>query len=133
MVSASQGFPQILWNSTVHYRIHKCPSPVPILRQLDTLHKPTYHFLNIHLNIILPSTPGSPKWFLSRRFSPPKPCIRLSSYPYALHAPRISLFSIYDMIYMLTAIGLSPGGSSTVHIYTQTIHRTTQITTEQHK
>jgi hypothetical protein len=32
------------------------------------------------------------------------------------------------MIY-LTAIGLSAGGSSTVHIYTQTIHRTTQITT----
>jgi hypothetical protein len=32
----------------------------------------------------------------------------------------------YDMIYLLTAIGLSPGGSSTVHIYTQTIHRTTQ-------
>jgi hypothetical protein len=33
---------------------------------------------------------------------------------------------IYDMIYVLTAIGLSPGGSSTVHIYTQTIQRTTQ-------
>jgi len=33
------------------------------------------------------------------------------------------------MIYLLTAIGLSPGGSSTVHIYTQTIHVTTQITT----
>ena len=30
---------------------------------------------------------------------------------------------------MLTAIGLSPSGSSTVNIYTQTIHRTTQITT----
>jgi hypothetical protein len=30
------------------------------------------------------------------------------------------------MIYLLTAIGLPPGGSSTVHIYTQTIHRTTQ-------
>ena len=30
------------------------------------------------------------------------------------------------MIYLLTAIELSPGGSSTVHIYTQTIHRTTQ-------
>jgi len=28
----------------------------------------------------------------------------------------------------LTAIGLTPGGSSTVHIYTQTIHRTTQST-----
>ena len=30
---------------------------------------------------------------------------------------------------ILTAIGLTPGGSSTVHIYTQTIHRTTQLTT----
>ena len=40
----------------------------------------------------------------------------------------------YDMIY-LTATGLSPGGSSTVHIYTQTIHRTTQNKQhiEQHK
>jgi len=32
----------------------------------------------------------------------------------------------YDMIYLLIAIRLPPGGSSTVHIYTQTIHRTTQ-------
>jgi len=32
-----------------------------------------------------------------------------------------------ELIYiLLTAIGLSPGGSSTVHIYTQTIHGTTQ-------
>ena len=31
------------------------------------------------------------------------------------------------MIY-LTAIGLPPGGSSTVHTYTKTIHRTTQST-----
>jgi hypothetical protein len=39
------------------------------------------------------------------------------------------------MIYLLTAIGLSPGSSSTVHIYTQTIHRTTQKKQyiEQHK
>jgi uncharacterized integral membrane protein len=33
------------------------------------------------------------------------------------------------LIYLLTAIGLTPGGSSTVHIYTRTIHRTTQLTT----
>jgi len=31
---------------------------------------------------------------------------------------------LYYMIYLLTAIGLTPGGSSTVHIYTKTIHRT---------
>ena len=30
------------------------------------------------------------------------------------------------MLYLLTAIGLPPGGSSIVHIYTQTVHRTTQ-------
>ena len=33
---------------------------------------------------------------------------------------------IYDDMIYLTAIGLSPGGSSAVHIYTQIIHRTTQ-------
>jgi len=32
-------------------------------------------------------------------------------------------------VYLLTAIGLTPGGSSTVHIYTQTIHRITQLAT----
>jgi len=30
------------------------------------------------------------------------------------------------MMYLLTAIRLTPGSISTVHIYTQTIHRTTQ-------
>ena len=32
-----------------------------------------------------------------------------------------------DMIYLLTAVGLTPGGSSTVHIHTQKIHRTQLI------
>jgi hypothetical protein len=32
-------------------------------------------------------------------------------------------FVIYDIRVYLTAIGLTPGGSSTVHIYTQTVHR----------
>jgi len=35
----------------------------------------------------------------------------------------------YDMIHLSTAIGLTPGGSGTVHVYTQTIHRTMQIQT----
>jgi hypothetical protein len=37
------------------------------------------------------------------------------------------------MIYLLTAIGLTPSGSSTVHIYTQTIHRTAQSTQKTHR
>jgi len=32
------------------------------------------------------------------------------------------------LVYLLTAIGLPPGGSSTMHIYKQTIHRTEQLT-----
>jgi len=36
------------------------------------------------------------------------------------------------MIY-LTAIGLPPGVSNTVHIFTQTIHRTTQSTQTTHR
>ena len=39
------------------------------------------------------------------------------------------LILIRYKIYLLTAIGLIPGGRGTIHIYTQTIHRTTQLTT----
>ena len=38
--------------------------------------------------------------------------------------------NIFDiLIHLLTEIVLKFGGSSTAHIYTQTIHRTTQLTT----
>ena len=35
------------------------------------------------------------------------------------------------MMYLLNVIELTPGGSSTVHIYTQKIHRTTQLIWEE--
>jgi len=38
---------------------------------------------------------------------------------------------LWDMTYLLTAIGLTPSGSSTVHIYTQTVRRTTQMIWEE--
>jgi hypothetical protein len=39
--------------------------------------------------------------------------------------------TVSDKTYLLTAIGLTPGGSSTVHIYTQIIHRTAQLIWEE--
>jgi len=78
----SQEIPRISWNPKVHYRTHKRPPPVSILAKPNPVHTPTSHLLEIHPNIIHPSTPRSPQWALSLRFPQQDP-ISPSPHPYA--------------------------------------------------
>ena len=69
---ASQEITRISRNPKVLYRIHKRTPPVSILGQPNPVHIPTSHILEIHPNIIHPSTPRSPQLSLSLRFPLPK-------------------------------------------------------------
>ena len=66
--AASQEIPRISRNPNVHYRTHKRPPPVSILGQPNPVHIPTFHFMEIHPNIMHSSMSRSPQRSLSLRF-----------------------------------------------------------------
>ena len=77
--SASQEIPRISRNPKVHYRTHKRPPPVSILAPPNPVHIPTSYLLEIHPNIIYPSTLRPPQWSLSLRLPHQDPIHPLSS------------------------------------------------------
>ena len=96
--AASQEIPRISRNPNVHYHTHKRPPPVSILDQPNPVHIPTSHLLEIHPNIILPSTPRSPQWPPSFRFPHQDP-IHLLSSPIRATCPA---HFTYLLTYLLT-------------------------------
>ena len=81
-------FPSFLWNPKLHYRTHKRPPPVPVLGQPNPVHIHTSHLLEIHPNIIHPSTPRSPQWSLSLRLPHQDP-IHTSLLTHTRHMPNL--------------------------------------------
>ena len=68
-----------------------CPCPDPD----RSFPYPASHFLKIHLNIILPSKPGSSKWALFHRFPHQNP-VYTSLFSPKCYTPRLSNTSRFD-------------------------------------
>ena len=88
-LSVSQEFSRILWDPKVHYRDYKCPTPVPVLGQIDPVLAHPSHLQRFHRNIIPPSTPGYSTWFLSLMFHHQN-SVCTSSIPNTCNLPRPS-------------------------------------------
>jgi hypothetical protein len=83
--SVTQESSNILWNSKVHYHVHKSPPLAPILNQINSVHNIPAYISQIHLNIIRPLSIGLPRGLFLSSF----PTNILYAFPFSqfvLHA-----------------------------------------------
>ena len=92
--SANREISRILWKANGHYRIHTSPPPVPILSQLVPVHAHTFHFLKIHLNIILHLRLGLQSDPFPSCF--PNKTLYTPLLPHTCYIPRPSHSSLFD-------------------------------------
>jgi len=84
--SVNQDITRILWNPNVHYCIHKCLPPVPILSRIKPVHASPSHFLQIililscHLRLGFPSG-LFPSGFPTKTLYTPLPHMCYMPYP----------------------------------------------------
>jgi hypothetical protein len=90
--AATHELSNILWNPKVYYHVHKNPSLVPILSQINPVHTNLSYLSKIHFNIIQPPTclVFLVVYFLLTFTS--VSYMHYSSTPFVAHALPISIF-----------------------------------------
>jgi hypothetical protein len=79
--TATQEFPNILWNMKVHYHVHKSPPLVSILSQINPVHTTSFYHSEIHFNVI----------------HAPMPILHSSLFPSGFPAKSLYAFLLYSI------------------------------------
>jgi len=92
--SSDQQISHTFWVSKVCCFVHRTAKLISVLSQINPFHASPPYFLEIHFNIILPSTTRPAEWPLCFRFPHQNPVCTSPLSPYVLHVSSMPLFFI---------------------------------------